>query len=254
MVRYHYAYHFVLLSLTFGCRTSAQFAGESGSATGARTCTNGSTNPNCPSQPPPPQVTAANPAPTPPPTSTTPAQPPIQPSPPGEVTPPPPPLVLPPGPPPPPVTDCQASGNCTVNVPVTRVHVFVNVDHVTDFVVTATEMYAVHHQLGKPTYAKIELYGPDGSLINTQGWTMHFPKCPAYPKYDANCQSTRLTLTKGTSLTGNFTKVKGRGRAWLFNSNPITARVTDCGAADCAAYGAAGQTLAGPSDYEWWIQ
>ena len=81
-----------------------------------------------------------------------------------------------------------------ISVPITKVHIRVNVDHVTDFVVSDTEIYAIHHELGEPSFAVAEFFGPDGNMIDTQNWTISFPGCPQRPRSDANCKSTKITL------------------------------------------------------------
>lgn len=145
------------------------------------------------------------------------------------------------------------NGGIAVNVKVTKIHVRVDVDHVTDFIITPTEMYAVHHELAQPTFSLVELFGPDGQLIDTQKWTMSFPGCPTYPKFDANCQSTKIQLKAGSSFKGTFTKIQGRGDAKIIAA-PANVRVTDCGSSDCGAYGATGKKWSGAGTYEWTIE
>ncbi len=145
------------------------------------------------------------------------------------------------------------NGGIAVNVKVTKIHIRVDVDHVTDFIITPTEMYAVHHELAQPTFSLVELFGPDGKLIDTQNWKMSFPGCPTYPRSDANCQSTKIQLKAGSSFKGTFTKIQGRGDAKIIAA-PANVRVTDCGSDDCEAYGATGQKRSGAGTYEWTIE
>jgi hypothetical protein len=145
------------------------------------------------------------------------------------------------------------NGGIAVNVKVTKIHVKVDVDHVTDFIVTATEMYAVHHELGIPKFALVELYGADGKVIDTQNWTMSFPNCNVVKGIDANCQSTKIQLKAGSSFKGTFTKMQGRGDAKIIAA-PANVRVTDCGSDDCGAYGATGKKWSGASTYEWTVE
>lgn len=146
-----------------------------------------------------------------------------------------------------------SDGGLVVNVQVTKIHVKVDVDHVTDFIVNDKEMYAVHHELAQPKFSLVELFGPDGKLIDTQNWTMSFPGCDPYPKFDANCQSTKIQLKGGIKFKGKFTKQQGRRDVKLIQA-PATVRVTDCGSQDCGSYGATGQKASGIGTYEWTVE
>ena len=153
------------------------------------------------------------------------------------------------------------NGGIAVNVKVTKIKIRVVVDHVTDFIITPTEMYAVHHEKAQPMFSDVELFGPDGQLIDTQKWVMKFPPgCPPYPTSDAAklCESTKIQLKAGSSFKGTFTKILGRGDAKIIPPPPnasVRVRVTDCGSDDCgAAYGATGKKWSGAGTYEWTIE
>ena len=146
------------------------------------------------------------------------------------------------------------NGGIAVNVKVTKIHIRVVVDHVTDFYVTPTEIYAVHHELVPPNFALIELYDAEGKVIDTQNWDMSFPNCNLVKGQDANCISTKIQLKAGLSIQGNFKNATGRGvKNHVYSKEKgMQVQIRDCGS-DCSGYGGSGRGLSGTDTYEWTI-
>ncbi len=147
-----------------------------------------------------------------------------------------------------------SEGGLTVNVPLGKIEITMLIDHVTDFVVSDKEMYAIHHELAIPKIGSFKLFDVKGALIDTQDWHMEWGDCPTYPTKDSNCKSSKVTLKAGGLTRKVVTKISGRGDLRKISSDPLTARVTDCGAADCSAYGATGPVLSGPDTYIWTME
>lgn len=142
-------------------------------------------------------------------------------------------------------------GSITINVPLAKIELSVEVDHVTDFIVSDTDMYAVHHEKAIPKFGSFKFFGANGQQLDTQNWTPTWANCPVNPQVDVNCQSSHIILKAGNTMKKIVTKVKGRGRVWKFSDAPFTARITDCGAKDCGNYGATGQTQSSTDNYVW---
>ncbi len=148
----------------------------------------------------------------------------------------------------------SSDGSITINVPLAKIELSVEVDHVTDFIVSDSDMYAVHHEKAIPKFGSFRFFGANGQQLDTQNWTPTWANCPVNPQVDVNCQSSHIILKAGNTMKKIVTKQKGRGRVWKFADTPFTARVTDCGAKDCGSYGATGPTQSSTDNYVWTME
>lgn len=146
-----------------------------------------------------------------------------------------------------------ANGGAVLNVPLGKIEITMTVDHVTDFVITDTELYAVHHQLAIPKFGALTLYDKDGKVIDTQNWTLNWGSCPTHSQSDANCSSAKLSLKAGIAMNKVATKKKGRGGFKKVSDAPFTVRVLDCGN-DCSSYGGTGKGLSSTDTYVWTME
>lgn len=145
------------------------------------------------------------------------------------------------------------SGIPTLNVPLSKVQITMTIDHVTDIVISNTELFAVHHELAIPTIGSIILYDQAGNVIDTQSWKPDWGSCPTHPTYDANCASTRLKLNAGHVMRGTAIKKSGRGDLLKMSTDPFTVRILDCGK-DCSDYGGKGKGLSSTDTYVWTME
>lgn len=153
-----------------------------------------------------------------------------------------------------PLTIDSEDGGASLNVPLGKVEITMVVDHVTDFVISNSELYAVHHELAVPQIGSIKLYDTSGNVISTEAWTLNWGSCPTYPQYDSNCSSSKLKLKAGSQMKGVLTKLRGRGDVRAISTSPFTVRVTDCGSSDCGRYGASGGKKTGVDTYVWTME
>lgn len=146
-----------------------------------------------------------------------------------------------------------ANGGSVLNVPLGKIEITMTVDHVTDFVITDNELYAIHHELALPKFGAIVLYDKDGKVIDTQNWAPTWGNCPVHPTSDANCPSSKLTLKAGIAMNKIATKKKGRGGFKKTCDAPFTVRILDCGS-DCSSYGGSGKGLSSTDTYVWTME
>lgn len=140
-----------------------------------------------------------------------------------------------------------------LNVALGKIQITMTIDHVTDLVITETELYAVHHELAIPTIGSIILYDSAGNVIDTRNWKIDWGNCPTHPTSDANCASSRLRLNAGHTMRGIATKSSGRGDLLKMSSDPFTVRILDCGR-DCSEYGGKGRSWSSVDTYVWTME